>query len=365
MNILFVSSLSTTLSAGPVWSVPARISAQEKYDNVMWINTSKADHSHCKSIKAYHNISEFKKLSLNSLPVPFNRPDIVVFEGFYSGKAEIILSLECRRYKIPYVIVPRSSLTWDAMHNKSKVKKEIAHLFFYDSFVKHSIGIQYLTEKEYLDSKYRFDYPHFILSNGIYPQEIIKDDFSFDGIRAIFIGRIDIHQKGLDLLLEACKELYNELISLKFSLILYGPQLEDYEAVKEKIVELKLDRIVTLGGEVTGQKKREVILNSDLFILTSRFEGHPMGLIEALSYGLPCLITTGTNIGEEVQKYNCGFVGDITTEGVVNAFRDMMANYKSFKELGASSVVLANQYDWNKLALNFHEYLEELLHRKN
>lgn len=360
MNILFISSLSTTLSAGPVWSVPSRISAQEKYDNVMWVNTSTANHSHLKSVKSYHNISEFKRLSLNSFPKPFNRPDVVVFEGFYSGKAEIILSLECRRYKIPYVIVPRSSLTWDAMHNKSRLKKEICHFLFYDSFVKHSAGIQYLTEREYLDSKYRFDYPHILLSNGINPQEVIKDNFSSNGIKAIFIGRIDIHQKGIDLLLEACHELYDELLAAKFSLILYGPQLEDYETVKEKIIELGLETIVSLGGEVTGHNKRDAILDSDLFILTSRFEGHPMGLIEALSYGLPCLITTGTNIGEEVKMFNCGFVSDITTEGIVESLREMMTNCKSFKKMGLSSVALANQYDWNKLAFEFQQYLEKL-----
>ena len=360
MNILFISSISTSLSAGPVWSVPARISAQAKYDDVMWINTSKADHSHWKSMECYHNISKFKSLSLNSFPIPFNRPDIVVFEGFYSGYAEIILSLECRRYKIPYVIVPRSSLTWDAMHNKSRLKKEIAHFLFYDSFVKHSAGIQYLTEKEYLDSKYRFDYPHIILSNGIYPQDVIKKDFSTDRIKAIFIGRIDIHQKGIDLLLDACKELYNDLLLAKFSLILYGPQLKDYEVVKRRIIEMGLYNIISLGGEITGQKKKEAILDSDLFILTSRFEGHPMGLIEALSYGLPCLITIGTNLGDEVQKNNCGFVCDITTEGIINTLKDMMSNKNKFNDMGLAAVSLANEYDWNKLAMCFHQYLENL-----
>ena len=33
MNILFISSLSHSLSTGPAWSVPARIAAQEKIDN--------------------------------------------------------------------------------------------------------------------------------------------------------------------------------------------------------------------------------------------------------------------------------------------------------------------------------------------
>lgn len=361
MNILFLSSLSTTLSAGPVWSVAARILAQEKYDNVMWINTSNADHLHWKSIKSYHNISEFKSLSLNSFPIPFNRPDIVVFEGFYSGKPEYIISKECRKYNIPYIIVPRSSLTWNAMHNKSRIKKEIAHFFFCDSFVKHSAGIQYLTEKEYADSKYRFDHPHLILSNGIFPKDSLKKEFSKDSIKAIYIGRIDIYHKGLDILLNACKVLYDDLLKVNFKLVLYGPKLEDYFLVEKMINDLELSNIVSLGGEILGENKKNAILESDIFILTSRFEGHPMGLIEALSYGLPCLVTMGTNIGEEVKKYNCGFVSDISTEGVIESLKNMIHKLNNLEEMSSNAILLANEYDWDSLANRFHDYLTQLI----
>lgn len=327
----------------------------------MWVNTSNANHLHWKSIKSYHNISEFKSLSLNSFPIPFNRPDVIVFEGFYSGKTEFILSRECRKYNIPYIIVPRSSLTWSAMHNKSRIKKEIAHLFFYDSFVKHSTAIQYLTEKEYFDSKYRFDYQSFILSNGITPKINLKKEFSKDTIKAIYIGRIDIHHKGLDLLLNACKVLHDDLRKVKFKLVLYGPQLEDYFLVDQMINDLGLSDIISLGGEILGDNKEKAILDSDIFVLTSRFEGHPMGLIEALSYGLPCLITTGTNIGSEVEQYNCGFVSDISADGIIESLNRMIANRKNLDKMSSSAISLANEYDWDKLALRFHNYLMKLI----
>ena len=48
-------------------------------------------------------------------------------------------------------------------------------------------------------------------------------------------------------------------------------------------------------------------MNSDMFILTSRHEGFPMSILEALSYGLPVLITKGTNMTDLVHKASAGW----------------------------------------------------------
>lgn len=44
-----------------------------------------------------------------------------------------------------------------------------------------------------------------------------------------------------------------------------------------------------------------VLLQTDLFIQTSRHEGMPMGLLEALSIGVPCLVTVGTSLGHIIK----------------------------------------------------------------
>ena len=73
------------------------------------------------------------------------------------------------------------------------------------------------------------------------------------------------------------------------------------ETLITKIEESGLEKIVLIKDEVYGEDKEKVILESDFFILTSRFEGHPMALIEALSYGLPCLVTKGSNMSKEIE----------------------------------------------------------------
>ena len=50
-----------------------------------------------------------------------------------------------------------------------------------------------------------------------------------------------------------------------------------------------MGEVVKLNREIDEEEKRQILLDTDVFIQTSRFEGMPMGILEALSYGLPCL----------------------------------------------------------------------------
>ena len=69
-----------------------------------------------------------------------------------------------------------------------------------------------------------------------------------------------------------------------------------------------IETVATIVDEIAGKAKEELLLNTDLFIMTSRLEGHPMGLIEALAYGVPCLVSRGTNMYDEVLSSNAGWV---------------------------------------------------------
>ena len=359
MNILFISH-TFNLSAGPTWSIPARIAAQENIDNVLWVSLSSANHEHWRQLKAYHNISEFEKVSLDALPSPFNRPDMVMFEGFYGGLKEVKFARECWKYKIPYIIVPRGSLTYQAMHNKSRWKKEFAHFIFYDRFVKKASAVQFLTYQEYEDSKYRFGGAHFILPNGFNTPPMTKLEFSEKQIKGIFIGRIDIHHKGLDILLSAIDDIKEQLRATNFSLDLYGPCRQDYDKVDQIIKNKGIEDLVKLKGETLGDAKQQALLNSDVFFLTSRFEGHPMGLIEALAYGLPCLVTSGCNMRPEIEEYNAGWASDISIEGVKKSLLRMISEYDMIEKLSANAKTLATNYQWDNLAQSLHKQIKNL-----
>lgn len=363
MNILYVSHLVVEAESGPTWSVPASIKAQSKIDNVLWVNTSDGVMPNWEELECFLWLRN-KPLKLNNIPAPFNKPDIVVFEALYDSFQEITFSRELMRNKIPYVIIPRGSLTYMAMHNKSRWKKEIAHFLFYDNYIQKAAAIQYLTKREYEDSKYRFDGPHFIIPNGFTLPIKVKEQFEGDSINAVFIGRFDIYHKGLDFIIEVCNKQHKLLWENKFVVSLYGTKTKDWYLLKEQIDNLGMNDLIKLYGPVTGKEKENVLLNSDLFIMTSRFEGHPMGLIEALAYGLPVIASRGTNMYEEIEGSDAGWVCEPDMESIENAILTMIDEKNKLMEKGKNARNLSEKYDWDLLAMRFHQEVKALVNKE-
>ena len=359
MNILFLSHLTSNVASGPNWSVPASVNALSEYDNVLWVNMTDAHLPHWNEVNAYHNISEYG--ALTKLPKPFDTPDLVVFEGFYFID-DVFFAKKLRKRNVPYIIVPRGSLTWQALHNKARVKKVVAHALFFNSFIKYATAIQYLTSKEQADSKRLFSTKSFIVPNGFNEPSIKKDGFSKDRIKAVFIGRLGIYHKGIDNLLKAISEIKTELINAGFILEMYGPKHKyDYDNVRKMIEELNVSDIVQLKDAVSGKEKERVLMNSDLFILTSRMEGHPMGLIEALAYGVPSLVSLGSNMKEEIEESNAGWVCDGSVEDIKNALIQTISETDQLQIKGRNAQKLAKSYEWNTISRQFHAIVEKLV----
>lgn len=360
MNILFISHLIASKSAGPTWSVPARIKAQKEYDNVFWVNWGDVKLPHWEETGVFHIASESSKFTMTKVPAPFNKPDFVVFEGFYSIQSTK-LAKKLDRLHIPYIINPRGSLTKQARNNKSKWKKNIAHLLWFDRFVNHSKAIQYLTKQECADT-YVKEHPYFILPNGFNTPTHTKNSFSLDKIKVVFIGRIDIYHKGLDLLLEAAISIKYELRRANVRFDIYGPSNADWTLLEQRIAENDVVDLFEMKGETTGKAKEDVLLDADVFVLTSRFEGHPMGLIEALAYGLPALVTIGSNMKDEIEQADAGWACETSSESVRSGLLKMIEDQNVFKRKSDNAKSLAAQYSWDKLAKELHSQLERMKH---
>lgn len=361
MNILFVSHMSGNLWAGPNNSIPAQIKAQSRIDNVFWynLNHNKRPEWSENGLNCM-NLSDYPTGRLRDLPEPFNHPDIVVVEQCYAYLFCKLIK-DIQKARIPYVIIPRSAFTKQAQGHKA-LKKRLGNMLYFNRMVKKAAAIHYLTEEEKVTSEQQWGNYGYVIPNGIFPQEVVRTIFPLDRIRASYIGRIEIYQKGLDLLLEAIIAVKSELRNVNFVLNLYGPNREGaVEVLERKVQENGIADIVTFHEGVFGKDKREVFLNTDVFVMTSRFEGHPMGLIEALSYGIPCLATQGTYMAEKISGYEAGWMAGNDVESVKRALRSMMAEKERFAVKGANALKLASVYSWDKIAQKTHAELEKIV----
>lgn len=368
MNILYLSHLSNNIYAGPNFSVPAGIKAQQSYDNCYWVNLTSAFQEHWGNVECYHGIEEFGEhgFSLEKLPQPFSKPNLVVFEGFYNqGLYDPKFAKKLKKVGIPYIIVPRGSLTRQAMNNHGWIKKRIAHLLCFDSYCRNAFAIQYLTEQEYKDSYKTWNNNHFIIPNGFDEPLEKKSHFSERGIKMLFIGRPDKYHKGIDVLWEALKMIRNELMQARVTLDFYAPKGKyDYELLEKQVNEYQLQDIITMHDKVGGQEKKNAILAADLFVMTSRFEGHPMGLVEALAYGLPVLVTPGTNMANEISSYDAGWICEVNSKSIAMTICHIIKERHKLQEKGERALFLAKNYQWSKIAFSFHNQVASLIANK-
>lgn len=125
------------------------------------------------------------------------------------------------------------------------------------------------------------------------------------------IGRL-VRQKDQELFLEAAAALHRELPAVRFLIIGDGPLRERLE---QRASELGIAEQVTFAGE-----RRDIdalLRQSSLFWLTSRWEGMPNVVLEALASGVPVV---ATDVGGTRALIEDGVDGHIVASGDAAAF---------------------------------------------
>jgi glycosyltransferase involved in cell wall biosynthesis len=184
-------------------------------------------------------------------------------------------------------------------------------------------------------------------------------------IRLIFVGRLDIYTKGLDILVEAFANAVRATSERKLRLVLVGP---DWRGNLSKLKQLAHQHGCVNGimftGAVTGRQVSELLAQCDIYIHLSRHEGFPLSLTEALLAGKPSILSTeiGTVSYPEVQALP--HVRVIPPEKNA-ASRVILEFAERIDELRALAAGFREHikafFDWKRIAQAHLERYEELL----
>lgn len=340
MKILHIAHIRNNPFNGVCVAVPAHVIHQSKLANVALLNIidCKIDGIEKQFVYTGGNWR-------NDVSEDFKKPDIVVFHEVYHIQfAKIAKSL--RKMNIPYVIVPHGALVKEALQKK-KYKKLVANFLIFNSFINGASALQVLSKNELVNTKFK---PRkFIGTNGIEISNSLKTSFNKDKIVITYIGRLDAYHKGLDMLVDAVGKMRHILLDRKCIIHIYGPDAKGrYAHLTSLISEANLSNILILSHEIIGEDKINCLLNSDIFLQVSRFEGMPMGILEAMSYGLPCIITRGTCLGDIVEKYDAGWVADTNVESIKDTLVKAIDECGLLKKKSENArILVANNYSWD------------------
>ncbi len=174
------------------------------------------------------------------------------------------------------------------------------------------------------------------------------------------LGRIDISQKGLDLLLSAYASIRNS-VGWKLMIAGHGP---DTVKLRALIKSYDMEKEIEIAGPVYGEKKRQILAEAAFVVLPSRREGFCLFALEALAAGLPivCFDIPGlawitADAAAKAKPFDAAEFSKKILEFAGNAEHRELA--------GRQARALAGNYSWDKTAENMENFFLDVLADKN
>jgi glycosyltransferase involved in cell wall biosynthesis len=251
----------------------------------------------------------------------------------------------------PYVFSPHSGYDPVSLR-RSRGRKLLYRLLFERTMAERAASVVALTDVERRQIEdFGAKGPVAVIPNGVAAPSRDVDRLAFrrelglpDQARlAAFVGRLDVYRKGLDLVAEGIADAPN------WHLALVGPRFRDVARLERIISDLAIRERVHFTDERHGRKLQEALAGADLFVLMSRWEGLPMALLEAMSYGTPVVVSPAVSSLIDVEAAEAGWVAQSGGLGAILRQREKDGS-QELETRGQAAREFAKRYDWNSVA---------------
>lgn len=299
------------------------------------------------------------------------RYDFVHFHGAYRPSMWL-LARQLRKHAIPYTITSHGLLSPHVQMKSDRLKKRIYRYCCQLPLMNRAIFVHALSDGEKKD----------ILQYGVRsPIDVIIQGFEHDHVpdppqtnffaqfdpewehrcKLAFVGRIDMLHKGLDLLVAALANLKETLSDEQFPVVvLAGGDYEgQLDGLREQVQASGLNRAVHFPGPLGEKQKFELLQSCDYSVLTSRFEGFPISIVESMAVARPVLVTDSTNVGEIVRETESGLVVSTDVEQIARGLRQLLSIFHQpdqYRRFQANAQKAARAFfDWKLMARKLDE----------
>ncbi|GBE33587.1 N, N'-diacetylbacillosaminyl-diphospho-undecaprenol alpha-1,3-N-acetylgalactosaminyltransferase [bacterium BMS3Bbin06] len=198
---------------------------------------------------------------------------------------------------------------------------------------------------------------HFVVPNGV-GRELMQVNGS-DGNYILFLSRIDIYTKGLDILVDAFAVVAGRFENMK--LILAGYEFNSSSVLIDRLPVALRGRI-EYAGFVDGEERVKLLSGATVFVLPSRHEAHPLSILEAMACGKPVVVSDIPEL-RFVEKNRLGLAfRSGSSEDLSEKISLLLEDEELRGEMGERGRRFAADFTWDEIAPKFEAALLEVAH---
>ena len=303
-------------------------------------------------------LAHYRALTVNPRVVAFCRASISQFDlvhlyGLYDLLGPAV-SYFCRRRGIPYLIEPMGM--YRPIDRSFRMKrywhKSLGEIYWRDAaqiVATSEMEQQELVEDGVPGEKIVIRY------NGIdrcesadRPQRgafRAKWGIPLEEPLVLFLGRL-IPRKGADILIEA----FSEACPKSGRLVIAGPEGEPgYRAtLEQRACEVGIESRVIFTGALYDHDKSALMMDTNIFVLPSRYENFANSAAEAIAYDIPVIVSDSCGICSLV-KGRAGLVIAPEERPLVAALRNLISDRLLYAKLKAGCREVAAELGWDRL----------------
>jgi glycosyltransferase involved in cell wall biosynthesis len=181
-----------------------------------------------------------------------------------------------------------------------------------------------------------------VLPNGVDPPSGQRGPTSGgEGLNILFVGRVEDHRKGFDLLEKA----YARVRRPQWTLTVVGRIGE----AKRSALEAEFGPAVRVLGVVDEPTLEREYAGADMFVMPSRYEGFGMPYIEAMRYGTPVIGTSVGGVPETVPPGTGVLITPDDEAALCEALHQLGTSAETRKTLGEAGRRWSERFHWDHI----------------
>ncbi len=261
-------------------------------------------------LRIFHGNARLFKMNKN-LKIALKEIDSDTIIHFHGVMTPIYFSIarQLKKQSIRWVVTPHGAYNKESL--RYKFLRKWLYILVFDQYIlrnAHKIHVGILDEFKMIRWLCKTTPVVAIKNAQELPKLSKKAPNNKEKQRALifgYIGRLEKRQKGLDILLNGFSDYLKKGGQGYLYLIGDGP---DRRFLTDLANDLNMSDRVVFHGAQFAEEKKDLIKGIDVFVHTSRWEVNPLSVMEAASLEKPLLISQSTNMADEVESYQAGFV---------------------------------------------------------